>query len=108
MKKWRLPIEETAARGGANLGVELTAADLTTASGAQTTALFDVAAKMGVRLVCLELVQPFVSSDGTLTSTAVVVGDDGSTNRFLTITELNEAGTEVFLKGGALALSAVP
>ena len=63
---------------------------------------------MGVELTGMELVTAFVSSDATLLSTAVVVGDGSSTNRFLTSTELNAAGTEVFLKGGAPALSAVP
>lgn len=108
MRKWRLPSEEMAQRSGANLCVELSYADLTDADNAQTIALFDVKAKMGVRLTEMETVDAFVSSDATLISTAVIVGDGSSTSRFLASAELNAAGTEIFLKGGALALSAVP
>lgn len=88
-------------KGGANFIVEIDKTDLTeSGAGTAQTFTFPVVAKQGVELVHAELPEAFVSSDGTLISTAVIVGDGGGTNRFLTSTELNAAGTEVFLKGG--------
>lgn len=108
MKTWRLNLEEVAVRGGANVGVEIVAADLTAATATQTINLLTVAAKMGAALVSIELKEAFASSDETLISTAFTVGDGSLATRWLSSTEANAAGTEVFLKGGTLANTALP
>jgi len=102
-----LPIE-TAAFLDATHAVEITYADLTAATNTQTLSPVVVADKLGFELVALILTAAFVSSDATLISTSVTVGDGGSATRFLSATELNEAGTEVFLKGGTLANTSLP
>jgi len=102
--------EERATLGGTHR-VILTYADLTAATNTQTIALFSTqnnsdgsyTANKEVNLVNSLLASPFVSSDGTLISTAVTVGDSGSNNRLLASQELNAAGTLVYSKGGALA-----
>jgi hypothetical protein len=95
---------EEAAMHRANYLVVVTHKDLTEAAANtdQTIALFGVTAnKSGVQLVKMEAPIPFEDiDDAAFNSTAVVVGDGGSTNRFLTSTQLNVNGTEVFLKYG--------
>ena len=99
-----LPLSEVESVGrGANLMVVLTSADLTDGDNSQNIELFKVLAKDTVQLVRAELVTVFDSStDTSIITTTVEVGDDGDTDRFLTSTELNPSGTEVFAKGGAL------
>lgn len=87
----------------ANIMVEVDRFCLTDTDAAQTIALFTVAAKQGVRLTKLVMPETFDSSDASLISTTITVGDGGSATRFLGSTELNVSGTEVFLKGGALS-----
>lgn len=99
---------ETATEKHATHMWDMVAADLTAAIATQTLSPINVQNKMGFELVGVELITPFVSSDGTLISTAITMGDGGSANRFLTSMELNAAGAFVSLKGGALSLSAVP
>lgn len=79
---------------------EITFADLTAAGNTQSFNLAVIAAKLGLMLVHAQLVDAFVSSDGSLVSTAITVGDSGSANRFLTSMELNSVGTPIWLKGG--------
>lgn len=102
-----LPLE-TATEKNATHMWDMVAADLTAAAATQTLSPINVQNKIGFELVGVELIRPFVSSDGTLISTAITMGDGGSANRFLTSMELNAAGAYVSLKGGALNLSAVP
>jgi hypothetical protein len=83
-------------------------ADLTAAAATQTLSPITVTAKQGMEIVAIELVENFVSSDGSLISTSVTVGDGGSATRFLSATELNDAGTEIYLKGGTLANTSLP
>jgi hypothetical protein len=82
--------------------VEVTYADLTAAAATQTLNIGPTAAKQAVLLEFARLVVPFVSSDGTLISTAITVGDTGSATRFLASMELNAAGSFVNMKAGAL------
>ncbi len=107
MKTYPLPTETTADKRATH-AVDITFADLTAALATQTLSPLNVANKMGVELVAVELITPFVSSDGTLISTSITVGDGGSATRFLGATEMNAAGAYVSLKGGALNLNAVP
>lgn len=102
-----LPLE-TATHKNATHSWDMVAADLTAAANTQTLSPINVTNKMGFELVGIELIEPFVSSDGTLISTSVTAGDGGSATRFLGATELNAAGAFVSLKGGALNLNAVP
>lgn len=104
MKLEKLPLE-TAGLCGFTHKVKLTHEDLTqaTANTAQTIALLSVGAGAYVCDCAMHLVTPFEdASDAAFNTTAVVIGDDGSTNRFLTSTELNKNGTEVIWKGTAL------
>lgn len=87
---------------------EITYADLTAAGNTQTLSGIPIAAKMGFEVVGAQLTEAFVSSDGTLASTAITIGDGGLATRFLSSTELNTQGTEVFLKGGTLANTSLP
>src|SRR5437763_1645393 len=97
-----LPSETTSQIGATHI-CELGFADLTAASAAQTINIGPSAAKQAWTLILARLAQAFVSSDGTLISTTITVGDTGSAARFLASMELNAAGTTVFLKAGALA-----
>lgn len=87
---------------GATHVAEITFADLTAAGNTQTINIAPTVAKQMVTLLFARLAVAFVSSDGTLISTAVTVGDTGSATRFLASMELNAAGSTVYLKGGAL------
>jgi len=97
-----LPCESQGQVGATHMA-EITFADLTAAGNTQTINLGPTVAKQGWVLEFARLVQAFVSSDGTLVSTAITVGDGGSATRYLASMELNNAGATVFLKAGALA-----
>lgn len=98
-----LPAETRALTGATHLGV-IEYTDLTAAGNTQSFNLAVIAASMGMLVQFVRLAEAFVSSDPTLISTAVVIGDAGSANRFVTSTELNAAAaTPVYLKAGALA-----
>lgn len=88
---------------------EITWADLTAVGATQTLSPMNVGNKMGVAVVGMIMTEAFVSSDATLLSTAITIGDGGSSNRFLTSTELNAAAaTPVYNKGGTLANTSLP
>lgn len=97
-----LKAEEQVSKGGATHCLEITYADLTDADASQTLTPITVANGTAFMVTQAQLVEAFVSSDATLTSTTLKVGDGGDTSRFLASMELNSAGTEVFVKGGAL------
>lgn len=86
----------------ADLEVLITHEDLTEATANTTQKLtFPIADRMSVELSRVILDEPFEdTTDAAFNTTAVIVGDDGSTNRFLTSTELNVNGAEVYLKNG--------
>ena len=97
-----LSAQEAAASGFTHLvWVHHEDLDLTTANTAQTLALIDVA-DGDVCLACaVRLRTAFKdSADAALNTTTLIVGDSGSTARFLASTELNENGTEVLAKAG--------
>jgi hypothetical protein len=95
---------ETAVQKGGNFLVELSFADIVaavTGAGATVVNLFNYLGNaQGVELEHMELITPFVSSDGTLISSAITVGDVGSAARLLASTELNAAGAYVNLAYG--------
>jgi hypothetical protein len=94
-----LSVQEMAAHDGANVRVRITHEDLTeaTANTAQTLEVYEPAAKHLVKLVKMELKTAFEDqSDAAFNTTAITVGDAGSANRYLTSTELNKNGTEIF------------
>ncbi len=96
-----IPLEGRVAEAG-NFEVVITHEDLTTATGgtAQTLTI-PIKNKMSVRCVRAILDEAFLdSSDTDHVSTALIVGDGGSTSRFLASMELNSRGTEIYLKSG--------
>lgn len=82
------------------------ASELTASGATQTIALITLQPGQMVGRVAIGLPTAFVSSDATLTSTAITVGDSGSATRYLSSTELNAAGTPVTWKGGTNVLNA--
>jgi len=83
--------------------IVVTHADLTEAAAntAQTIALLSVEAGDVVTHAATKLVTPFENTaDSAYNTTTLIVGDDGSTNRFMSSTELNVNGTEVYWKAG--------
>ena len=100
MKVYELPAETKAATGYTHKAV-ITHSDLTeaTANTAQTIELLDVAAGDVVHTAAVKVVTAFSdASDTAFNSTTLIVGDDGSTNRFVTSQELNVNGSEVLYK----------
>ena len=100
MKTYELPAETKAATGYTHK-VIITHSDLTEAAAntAQTIELLDVAAGDVVHTAAVKLVTAFSdASDTAFNSTTLIVGDDGSTNRFVTSQELNVNGSEVLYK----------
>lgn len=100
MKTYELPAETKAATGYTHK-VIITHSDLTEAAAntAQTIELLDVAAGDVVHTAAVKLVTALAdSSDTAFNSTTLIVGDDGSTNRFVTSQELNVNGSEVLYK----------
>lgn len=101
MKVYQLSNEEKLL--GFTHRVELTHADLTetVANTAQTIALIALGINQLVTRCATRLVTAFKNSaDAAFNTTTLIVGDDGSTNRYLASQELNENGTEVLCKGG--------
>ena len=98
-----LPMEGKADTG-ANYLVVVTHADLTetTANTAQSlTNVLPVLAKQGVELIACRLVTAFTDDATTaFSSVAVTVGDGTDADLYLTSTELDSYGTEVWLKFG--------
>jgi hypothetical protein len=79
-------------------------ADLTETANA-TAQTVQIATITGLRqlveVVRMELIAPFQdTADAANNSTLLEVGDDGDTDRFLTSTQLNVNGTEVYMKAG--------
>lgn len=94
---------ESAANDGATHRAIVKHTDLTetAAATAQAVTLTAVQAKMSVAVKRIELKQAFeATADAANNSTALTLGDVGSANRFVTSTELNKNGTEVFLSHG--------
>lgn len=95
-----------AAKWDATHVVTLSHEDLTdtnTATFAQTITSGVVAAKSGVELKALILKEPFninTATTNAYNTTTLSVGDSASNTVFLTSTELNENGTEVYVKYG--------
>lgn len=110
MKIRQLMGHEIVIAGGANVAVEITAADLTetTVNTAQTIELFPVKLGTRVELVGAFLKTPFKdASDSALNTTTLIVGDGADTDRLLASMELNENGSEVLAKVGAGAYAYV-
>lgn len=110
MKQYKLSLEEQAATGFTDKFV-LTHADLTesTTNTAQTIALYSAAVGEIVRSAGHILITPFEdASDNTLSTTTIIVGDDGDTNRFLVSTELNANGSYVSYSQTANSVDSLP
>lgn len=101
MLKTPLPIETSADRG-VNFEVLVTHEDLTEATANTTQKLtFPIEDKMSVELVRAIVDEKFEdTTDAAFNTTAVICGDDGSTNRFLASMELNKNGAAVTMKNG--------
>ena len=100
MKVYELPAETKAATGYTHK-VIITHNDLTmaTANTVQTIELLSVAAGDVVNTAAVKVVTAFSdASDTAYNTTTLIVGDDGTTNRFVTSQELNVNGTEVLYK----------
>lgn len=93
---------EAAARTGYTHSITIRDEDFTSTGNTQTFTVA-IAANTLVGKVFHRLTEDFDSSDATLTSLTYIVGDGGSTNRFLTSTEVCVDGTEVDAKLGALS-----
>ena len=100
MRVYPVFIEQQAQLGATHMAI-ITYADLTAATNTQTLAslITQKASVMGVRVTNAVIVQPFVSSDATLISTAFTVGDAGSNNRYLTSLETNAAAATPAVAG---------
>lgn len=107
MKFYPIELELSAIKGATHC-LEFGYGDLTAAANTQTITGPTIPSKFGFEVVSIDLPTPFVSSDATLISTAVTVGDAGSANRYATSTELNAAGTYITVKGPAQANTALP
>lgn len=94
----------------AQVAIEVTYLDLTTAGAAQTltTDITLLTNKQGLQCIWAAVVTPFVSSDGTLVSTTFTLGDGGSAARQLASIETNAAATVIYNKSGALTAPFVP
>ena len=100
MTAYELPANTQAATGYTHK-IVLTHEDITEAAAntAQTIELLDVAAGDVVHTAAVKLVTAFSdASDTSFNSTTLIVGDDGSTNRYVTSQELNVNGSEVLYK----------
>lgn len=97
-----LQLEEQAATGFTHR-IRLTSEDLTetTANTAQTIAIFTVAARDYVSDAAFNLVTPFEdASDNAYNSTTIIVGDGGSTNRYIASAQINVNGSEILAGPG--------
>lgn len=94
---------DEAARWGATHQIVITEADLTdtnTATFTQTLTGATIRANTAIEPVALALWAPFglATTSTNYTSTTVTVGDSDSATQFLTATEVNENGSEVYFK----------
>lgn len=90
-----------AAAGWGNYQCAVTYADLTdtnTATFTQTIQPWFPGAKQGFECVGVALVKAFQPANTTNSSLVLQVGDSNNVSTFVTSTELNEQGTEVFWK----------
>lgn len=97
-----LQLEEQSATGFTHR-IRLTHEDLTeaTANTAQTIAIFTVGARSYVSDAAFNLVTPFEdASDNAYNSTTIIVGDGGSTNRYIASAEINVNGSEILAGPG--------
>lgn len=110
MKHYKLSLEEQAATGFTDKFV-LTHEDLTesTANTAQTIEIYSAPAGSFVRSAGFVLNTAFEdASDNALNTTTLIVGDGGSTARFIPSKELNVNGTEVLAWQTSNATDTVP
>jgi len=100
MKVYELPAETKAATGFTHKAViDHTDLTETTADTDQTIELLAVAAGDFVEKAAFKLVTTFEDSDDTnLNDTQVSIGDGADPDRFITATQVNENGTEVYYK----------
>ena len=97
--------------GGFTYHVKLTHADLTetTVNTAQTIEILTVAQGSVVQAVAYNLPVPFKdASDAALNTTAITIGDAGSTARFMASKELNVNGTEILAWTDANDINTLP
>jgi hypothetical protein len=93
-----LMLEEIASNGGFTHIAIVTADDLTeaTANTAQDVSLGTVPKGWIINKTMARLVVPFEDkSDAAFNTTALVVGDAGSANRYITSAQMNRNGTEI-------------
>ena len=101
-----LTVEESIAAGGATHVAIVKYTDFATETNTNTghtvtQSFVNVGAKMGAEVVKLVLKVPFENSvDSTNAITSLSIGDGTDSDRFLTATELNVNGTEVYVKYG--------
>ena len=103
MTKFELPAETKAATGFTHkVIVTFNDLTLTTADADQTLELLSVPAGTLVEKAAIKLVTPFEDlSDTAFNDTQVQLGDGGDTDRFVTATQVNDNGTEVYYKSHA-------
>jgi hypothetical protein len=101
MKLIPLSLVEQAARGG-NFELFYSHEDLTeTVAETAQTLTFPIKAKMSVEVIENVVDVAFKdASDAAFNTTPLIIGDGGSTSRFLASQELNVNGTEVLFKKG--------
>lgn len=102
MTVYPLQLEERASTGFTHR-IRLTHEDLTEAADntSQTIAIFTVAARDYVSDAAFNLVVPFEdSADNAFNSTTIIVGDGGSTNRYIASAQINVNGSEILAGPG--------
>lgn len=102
MIAYPLQLEEQSATGFTHR-IRITHEDLTEAADntAQTIAILSVPARAYVSDAAFNLVTPFKDSDdNAFNSTTIIVGDGGSTNRYIASAQVNENGTEILAGPG--------
>jgi hypothetical protein len=100
MKLYELPAETKAATGFTHKAI-IDHTDLTQATDntAQDVKILTVPAKSVVTRVAMHLTTPFQKTGTSAYNTnALIIGDSGDTDRWLTSTELNVNGTEILAK----------
>ena len=103
MDRRQLTDEELLKYAPATHVTKVTHDDLTevTADTPQTIPIDNVKNRHAYEVVETELVEAFEDfSDAEFDTTAIIIGDDGDTNRFLASQELNANGTVIHRKGG--------
>ena len=101
MELFELPSETKAATGFTHKAI-ITHTDLTqsTDNTAQDVKIITVPAKSLVTRVAIHLKTPFEKTGTAAYNTnALIIGDSGDTDRWLTSTETNVNGTEILAKG---------